>query len=86
MGRRFKIEREQPVDGDHKRTPNGAAVLDCPPHNGAAVLEYGNDLPSFHEPPLGFAVWTTIPDKEEIDVFVQDSLISFMPDKNAEVV
>ena len=32
--------------------------------NGAAVLEYGNHLPSFHEPPLGFAVRTTIPDKE----------------------
>jgi hypothetical protein len=26
--------------------------------NGAAVLEYGNHLPSFHEPPLGFAVRT----------------------------
>ena len=31
--------------------------------NGAAVLEYGNHLPSFHEPPLGFVVRTTIPDK-----------------------
>ena len=54
--------------------------------NGAAVLEYGNHLPSFHEPPLRFAVRTTIPGKEENDVFVQDSLIPFMPDKNAEVV
>ena len=31
--------------------------------NGAAVLEYGNHLPSFHEPPLRFAVRTTIPDR-----------------------
>ena len=54
--------------------------------NGAAVLEYGNDLPSFHEPPLRFAVRTTIPDKEENDVFIQDSLIPFMPDKNTKVV
>ena len=54
--------------------------------NGAAVLEYGNHLPSFHEPPLRFAVRTTIPDKEENDVFVEDSLIPFMPDKNAEAV
>jgi hypothetical protein len=54
--------------------------------NGAAVLEYGNHLPSFHEPPLRFAVRATIPDKEENDVFVLDSLIPFMPDKSAEVV
>jgi hypothetical protein len=40
------MERERLVDCDRKRTPNGAAVLDCPPHNGSAVLEYGNDLPS----------------------------------------
>ena len=32
--------------------------------NGAAVLEYGNHLPSFHEPPLRFAVRKTILDKE----------------------
>ena len=43
--------------------------------NGAAVLEYGNHLPSFHELPLGFAVRTTIPDKRENEFFVQDSLI-----------
>ena len=54
--------------------------------NGVAVLEYGNHLPSFHEPPLGFAMRTTIPDKEENDVFVQDSLNPFIPDQNAEVV
>jgi hypothetical protein len=54
--------------------------------NGIAVLEYGNHLPSFHEPPLWFAVRTTIPDKEGNDVFVQDSLIPFIPDKNAKVV
>ena len=29
---------------------------------------------------------TTIPDKGENDVFDQDSLIPFMPDKNAEAV
>ena len=45
--------------------------------NGAAVLEYGNHLPSFHEPPLRFAVRATIPDKEENDVFVLDSLIQY---------
>jgi hypothetical protein len=54
--------------------------------NGTAVLDYGNHLPSSHEPPLRFAVRTTIPDKGENDIFVQDSLIPFMPDKNAEVV
>ena len=54
--------------------------------NGAAVLEYGNHLPSFHEPSPRFAVRATIPDKEKNDVFVLDSLIPFMPDKNAEVV
>jgi hypothetical protein len=31
--------------------------------NGAAVLEYGNHLPSLHEPPFGFAVRTTVQDK-----------------------
>jgi hypothetical protein len=31
--------------------------------NGAAVLEYGNHLPSLHELPIGFAVRTTIPDR-----------------------
>ena len=54
--------------------------------NGAAVLEYGNYLPSFHEPPLRFAVQTTILDKEENGFFVQDSLIPFIPDQNAKVV
>ena len=54
--------------------------------NGAAVLEYGNHLPSLHELPLGFALRSTIPDKRENDVLVQDSLIPFMPDKNAEAV
>ena len=54
--------------------------------NGAAVLEYGNHLPSFHEPSPRFAVRAAIPDKEKNDVFVLDSLIPFMPDKNAEVV
>jgi hypothetical protein len=54
--------------------------------NGAAVLEYGNHLPSFHEPPLGFAVRTTIQDKWENGFFVKYSLIPFVPDKNAEAV
>ena len=35
--------------------------------NGAAVLEYGNHLPSLHELPLGFAVRTTIQDEGETD-------------------
>jgi hypothetical protein len=54
--------------------------------NGAAVLEYGNHLPSFHEPPLRFAMRTTIPDKGENNFFVQDYLNPFIPDQNAEVI
>ena len=43
--------------------------------NGIAVLEYGNHLPSFHEPPLGFAVRTTIPDRVGICKSSQNSVV-----------
>jgi hypothetical protein len=43
--------------------------------NGAAVLEYGNHLPFFHEPPLGFVVQTTIQDKEGTCKSSQNSVV-----------
>jgi hypothetical protein len=55
----------QDVNAMQRSRKNHAGVIAMV--NGAAVLEYGNHLPFFHELPLGFAVRTTIPDKVEND-------------------
>ena len=58
----------------HAKMPEAHADLSAMV-NGAAVLEYGNHLPSFHEPPLGLVVRTTIPDKVDICKSSQNSVV-----------